>query len=108
MDLLPTTEVMFQYIEANREAFYALSMGYPAFDRRMEKLFHELFTDKIYIETVCPLGPLNYDNFIHYETKATFGLLNYWIRSDFTYSKQYMIDQLTFLSNVMIKSLTRK
>ncbi|MCF3945007.1 TetR/AcrR family transcriptional regulator [Oceanobacillus alkalisoli] len=45
--LTPTTEVMFQYIEAHQQAFYALSKGHHDFDKRLEKLFHGLFTEKI-------------------------------------------------------------
>ncbi|MCG5102186.1 TetR/AcrR family transcriptional regulator [Oceanobacillus alkalisoli] len=31
--LTPTTEVMFQYIEAHQQAFYALSKGHHDFDK---------------------------------------------------------------------------
>ena len=104
----PTTEVMFQYIEDHKSAFYALSKGHKDFQQRMEKLFHYLFTEKIYIETESPLGKVNYDIFIHYQTKATLGLIYYWLRSNFKYSKAYMMEQLTILSNTTIKYLIKK
>lgn len=103
--LTPTTELIFQYIEDHKEAFYALSKGYKDFNKRLENLFHHLFTEKIFIETDCPLGEINYDMFIHYQTKATLGLVRYWINSDFSYSKEYMMNQLTLFSNTQIKYL---
>ena len=104
----PTTEVMFQYIEDHKQAFYALSKGHKDFQKRMEEMFHSLFTEKIHIETECPLGEVNYDLFIHYQTKATLGLLYYWVETNFKYSKAYMMEQLTILSNTKIKYLIKK
>ncbi|MEH7121957.1 TetR/AcrR family transcriptional regulator [Bacillus sp. JJ1773] len=103
--LTPTTEVIFQYFEDHKQAFYALSMSHRDFEKRLEKLFHQIFTEKIYIETKSPQDNLNYDIFIHYQTKATLSLFHYWIKSNFSYSKEYMMDQLTLLSNTQITSL---
>lgn len=103
--LTPTTEVIFQYIDDNRQAFYALSEGHRDFEKRLEKLFHYIFTERINIETKSPMGEINYDVFIHYQTKATLSLLQYWIQSNFSYSKEYMMNQLTLLSNAQIASL---
>jgi AcrR family transcriptional regulator len=106
--LTPTTEVIFQYLEDHKEAFTALSLSHRDFEKRMETLFHQLFTEKIYIKTKSSKNTINYDIFVHYQTKATLGLLNYWIKSNFSYSKEYMMDQLTMLSNTQIISLELK
>jgi AcrR family transcriptional regulator len=103
--LTPTTKEIFQYIEDHKQAFYALSMSHRDFEKRLEKLFHQIFTEKIFIETKPPLDKIDYDIFIHYQTKATLGLLNYWIKSNFCYSKEYMMDKLTLFSNTQITSL---
>ncbi|MFC5464073.1 TetR/AcrR family transcriptional regulator [Lederbergia graminis] len=106
--LTPTTEVIFQYIEENMEALQALSKSHDDFMKRFEQLFHHIFTERIYIETKSPKDNLNYDIFIHYQTKATLGLIQYWIISNSKYSKEYMMDQLTLLSNTQITSLQLK
>jgi AcrR family transcriptional regulator len=103
--LTPTTKELFLYIEDNKQAFFALSMSHRDFEKRVETLFHHIFTKKIYIETKSPLDEIDYDIFIHYQTKATLSLLNYWIKSNFSYSKEFMMDKLTLLSNTQITSL---
>jgi AcrR family transcriptional regulator len=103
--LTPTTKELFQYIEDNKQAFFALSMSHRDFEKRVETLFHQIFTKKIYLETKSPLDEIDYDIFIHYQTKATLSLLNYWIKSNFSYSKEFMMDKLTLLSNTQITSL---
>ncbi|PAV30746.1 hypothetical protein CIL05_03205 [Virgibacillus profundi] len=105
--LTPTTESIFKYIEENKNIFHALSLSHSDFAKHLEKLFHHIFTKNIYIETTSKLGEVNYEMFIHYQTNATLGLIIYWIKSKFIYSKDYMMEQLTILSNTKTVNLRK-
>ncbi|WP_197046681.1 TetR/AcrR family transcriptional regulator [Oceanobacillus salinisoli] len=105
--LTPTTERIFTYIEDNQKLFYALYIGQKDFKVHLEKLFYDIFSKDIFIETESLYGDVNYEMFLHYQTNATIGLILYWIQSKFNYSATYMMKQLTILSNTKVKSLRK-
>lgn len=106
--LTPTTKLIFDYIEKNKKTFYVLYVGHPNFKNNLEDLFFDIFTNDIIIETKSTFGHLNYDIFIHYQTSATLGLILHWIKSKFEFPSEYMMKQLTILSNTQIINLKRK
>src|SRR5690606_24169516 len=77
--ITPTTVRIFQYIEENKEAFYALSLGHHIFKHHLEQLFLELFSKDIRMELHCEIGEPNYEMFLYYQTNATLGLIFNWI-----------------------------
>ncbi|GAB3805771.1 TetR/AcrR family transcriptional regulator [Virgibacillus kimchii] len=103
----PTTEHIFKHIEENRRLFSVLS-GNKHFKEQMEALFYHIFTEEIFIETNSPLGKVNYELFIHYQTSATVGLIFYWIKHNFEQPAEYMMKQLTVLSNMKVVNLRKR
>ncbi|WP_053360950.1 TetR/AcrR family transcriptional regulator [Bacillus sp. FJAT-27251] len=105
--LAPTTVQIFEYIEKNKREFYALHNSHTDFKKRMEELFYHIFSKDILIETKSTTGKVNYEMFLHYQTKATLGLIFYWIQGKFQYSAKFMMDQLTTLSNTQVIDLKK-
>ena len=103
----PTTVLIFEYIESKKRVFYALYHGHVEFKTRLEQLFFALFSEDIKMEMQSPIGEVNYDMFLRYQTNATLGLIYYWIENNFSYSTKFMMDQLTVFSNTQIINLRR-
>src|SRR5690606_4887598 len=103
----PTTVLIFEYIESKKRVFYALYHGHVEFKTRLEQLFYALFSEDIKMEMQSPIGEVNYDMFLRYQTNATLGLIYYWIENNFSYSTKFMMDQLTVFSNTQIINLRR-
>src|SRR5690606_28533777 len=103
--LTPTTEYIFRYLEKNKRTFHALHIGHQDFKKKLEALFVDIFTNDIHIETKSAVGKINYDVYIHYQTSATIGVILHWIKGNFEYPAEYMMEQLTILSNTEIISL---
>ena len=103
----PTTVQIFDYIEKNKRAFYALYLGHAQFKTRLQELFYSIFSEDILIELETMHGEINYDMFLHYQSNATLGLIFYWIQGDFKYTKEFMMEQLTILSNTQVVELKK-
>lgn len=105
--LAPTTVAIFEYIEKNKRIFYALYTSHSDFKKRLEELFYQIFSNEIFIELKSTTGKINYDMFLHYQSNATLGLIFYWIQSKFQYSSEFMMEQLTILSNSQVINLKK-
>jgi AcrR family transcriptional regulator len=107
--LAPTTVQIFEYIERNKQIFYALYISHSDFKKRLEELFYQIFSKDIFIElnSTIGIGEINYEIFLHYQSNATLGLIFYWIQNKFEYSAAYMMDQLTIFSNTQVIDLKR-
>jgi AcrR family transcriptional regulator len=105
--IAPTTIQIFDYIEKNRRVFYAMYASHSDFKKRLELLFYNVFSEDIRIEVQSRMGKINYEMFLHYQTSATLGLIFYWIQCNFQYSKKFMMEQLTVLSNTQVVDLKR-
>ncbi len=103
----PTTVEIFDYIEENKRAFYALYLGHAEFKTRLQELFYSIFSEDILIELETAHGEINYDMFLHYQSNATLGLIFYWIQGNFKYTKEFMMEQLTILSNAQVIELKK-
>ncbi|MBR2565158.1 MAG: TetR/AcrR family transcriptional regulator [Paenibacillus sp.] len=105
--LAPTTVQIFEYIEYNKRIFYALYNSHSDFEKRLEELFYYIFSKDILIEMKSTMGKINYDMFLHYQSKATLGLIFYWIQGNFQYPAKFMMDQLTIFSNTQVINLKK-
>lgn len=105
--LAPTTVRIFEYIEKNNRIFYALYTSHTNFEKRLEELFFHIFSEDIKIEMTSTMGKVNYEMFLHYQSKATLGLIFYWIQGNFQYSAEYMMEQLTIFSNTQVNNLKK-
>ena len=105
--LAPTTVQIFDYIGKNKRIFYALYNSYTDFEKRLEELFYHIFSKDVFIEMKSTMGELNYEMFLHYQSKATLGLIFYWIKGNFQYSAKFMMDQLTIFSNNQVIDLKK-
>lgn len=106
--LAPTTVQIFDFVERNNRAFYALYTSHPDFEKRLKELFLDIFSNDILIETDPALGPADYEIFLYYQSSATLGLIFYWIKGKFAHSAEFMMEQLTVLSNTQAVDLKRK
>ncbi|WP_249870798.1 TetR/AcrR family transcriptional regulator [Oceanobacillus saliphilus] len=105
--LAPTTVQIFDYIEKNKRMFYALYTSRSDFKKHIEELFFDIFSKDIVIEVKSTVSKIDYDMFLHYQSNATLGLIFYWIQGRFQYSAEFMMEQLTVLSNAQVVDLKR-
>ncbi|WP_342429588.1 TetR/AcrR family transcriptional regulator [Neobacillus sp. FSL H8-0543] len=103
----PTTIGIFDYIEKNKKIFHALYFGHEDFKHHVEELFINIFSDNIHMDIESPMGKVNYEMYIHYQTSATLGLIFYWIQTDFQFPSTFMIEQLTMLTNTEVINLRK-
>lgn len=105
--LAPTTVQIFEYIEKNKRIFYAMYTSHSEFNKRLEELFHHIFSKDIFIEVKSPIGIVHYETFLHYQTNATLGLIFSWIQGKFKFSAEFMMEQLTIFSNTQVIGLKK-
>ena len=105
--IAPTTVQIFEYIEKNKRVFYALYTSNSNLKKRLEELFHHIFSIEVFIDMKSTIGELNYEMFLHYQSSATLGLIFYWIQNKFEYSAEYMMEQLTIFSNTQVIDLKK-
>lgn len=105
--LPPTTVQIFGYIEKNKRIFYALYNSHSDFKKRLEELFYHIFLNDIFVEVHCTMGKINYEMFLHYQSKAALGLIYFWIQGKFQYSAEFMMEQLTICSNTQVINLKK-
>lgn len=103
--LAPTTIQIFDYIEKNKRIFYAMYKSHADFEKQVKEFFYEVFSRDIILEIRSDLGEVDYEMFLHYQSNATLGLIFYWIQSNFQYTSQYMMEQLTIFSNTQVRDL---
>ncbi|SOC40779.1 TetR/AcrR family transcriptional regulator [Salinicoccus kekensis] len=95
--VIPSNELIFEYIEANKKLFKALDLieGDQDIYRRLESFLWNLFSKEIYVERESDTGETEYELFLSFQLHATVGVLKYWIKSDFIFSTEVMNEQLT-------------
>lgn len=109
VDRLPLTTVqIFNYIEENRDIFYALYTSHSAFKEHMQTLFYSIFSKDITLG-LQPVGTdIDYEMFLRYQSNATLGLIFYWIENKFKHSAEFMMTQLTAFSNTKVTELRKR
>lgn len=105
---LPSTTVqIFNYIEENRDIFYALYTSHSEFKKRMQELFYSIFSKDITLGLQPVETDIDYEMFLHYQSNATLGLIFYWIENRFKNSAEFMMVQLTAFSNTKVIELKK-
>lgn len=106
--VVPSTRLIFAYIEENQGLFRALDLIHiqPGLYERLEQMFWVLFTEEIMLERETDTRQNEYDIFLSYQIHATLGVVKHWIRSSFSYSSEFLCEQLTsFYSQRVIAML---
>lgn len=103
--VIPSIELLFEYIERNKRLFRCLDRieNHPDIYNRLEQFLWNLFSKEIHIERETAAQETEYEIFLSFQIHATVGVIKYWIKKDFTFSTKFMSEQLTsFYSDKVI------
>ncbi|MFC5468948.1 TetR/AcrR family transcriptional regulator [Cohnella suwonensis] len=95
---------IFGYIEQNAKVFRLLlnSEYIPHFQDRLADAMRNVIEK----DFVPPSGAgVNHELYVYHQTYAIFGLIQFWVKSDFAYTAQYMTNQLLILINLQRLSI---
>ncbi|MEF2966693.1 TetR/AcrR family transcriptional regulator [Paenibacillus sp. M1] len=98
-DVIPTTRLLFEHIEKNKNLFRALHAipSSPSLYERLEQLYWSLFSEEMFLLKHDSIPDVDYELILSYQTNALLGLIKYWVQSDFKFSSNYMCDQMTMI-----------
>ncbi|QJD85460.1 TetR/AcrR family transcriptional regulator [Cohnella herbarum] len=99
-DILPSTRLLFDHIEKNRNLFMALhDIGTtPTLYERLEKLYRTLFSDDFFVLDNRSYPDIDYSILLSAQIHSLLGIIKYWIDSRLKYSSEYMCDQMMMIN----------
>ncbi|MDF9845429.1 MULTISPECIES: TetR/AcrR family transcriptional regulator [unclassified Paenibacillus] len=98
--IYPSTLQLFQHIEQHKRDYLALSSAQRG--KTSVELYDTLrrsMREDMHIEMEDNSPPLDYEILLSYQLSATVGVIDYWAKTGFKYSAEYMAGQLMALVN---------